>query len=396
MATAIEEATVNTTTLRDQLVVFRNLMNEHLIERDEEVDAALTGLLCGENVLLVGDPGTAKSLLSAMICQWIDGKKFEVLISKFTTPEETIGPVSVKGLRDDEYRRILTGRLADVDVAFIDELFKASSAILNSMLQILNERRLTNGLQVVDCPLKLVIGASNEWPDEAEELGALFDRFLIRRTVKTIQTARGRSKLLWSEVDADRAVSDNEPEAIEFLGNGFNPVPVSAADVATMQKEAMALPFTKESREAFESIIVDLKKNGISPGDRRLRKSVGACRAFAYLNGEDRVTSESLAILSDTLWDDPHEQPTKVQEVVLSVASPEKMVVNGLIMESREVESKIDRGDIGSISEGIKKMQDTAKRLKGMSSEPAKRAYESVTARIGDLKRAALETANIG
>lgn len=386
---------VGGSTLRDKLVAFRELMNMHLIERSEEIDAVLVALVAGENALFVGDPGTAKSMLSTMICDWIAGVKFEVLLSRFTTPEEVFGPISVVGLKNDEYRRILDGRMAQAHVAFLDEVFKASSAILNTLLQVLNERRMTNGTTVIDCPLKFVLGASNEWPDDAEELNALFDRFLIRRTVKTIQTARGRTKLLWSPVDAKQAVADAEIEPLPHLDGSFNPAPIDVIDVDAMQAEAAAIPFTLRSREAFDSIVVELRKNGIMPGDRRLRKAVGACRANAYILGEDTVTNEALAILGDILWDDPHEQPEKVQEIVLKVASPERMAVNALVMEAREIESAIDRTDVASIAEGVKKMQGTAKELNKLSSEPASRAAEFVKGRLLDLRQAALSTADI-
>src|SRR5262249_61769886 len=129
-----------------------------LIERDEEIDLVLTALVAQEHVLLVGPPGCAKSLLLDSLMRWMSGRRFSILLNRFTTPEEVLGPISVSGLKADVYRRVTSGKLPEADLCFLDEVFKASSAILNVLLKILNERTYEVGDgTTVKVPLKLCI-----------------------------------------------------------------------------------------------------------------------------------------------------------------------------------------------------------------------------------------------
>src|SRR5213080_3403674 len=130
---------------QEKFLATRQELSAALIERDEEVDVVLTALVCREHPLLVGPPGTAKSLLLDSLMAWMNGRKFTVLFTKFTTPEEVFGPVSVAGLKEDKYRRVTAGKLPEADGAFGDEIFKASSAILNTLLRVLNERVYDRG-----------------------------------------------------------------------------------------------------------------------------------------------------------------------------------------------------------------------------------------------------------
>jgi MoxR domain in the MoxR-vWA-beta-propeller ternary systems len=174
-------------TVQRKFAVARKEMGDALIERRGEVDVVLTGLICQEHPLLVGPPGTGKSLLLDSLLAWTGtAKRFTCLFSKFSTPEEVFGPISVAGLKADQYRRVTTDKLPEAHFAFLDEIFKASSAILNTMLRILNERTYENGDGTMRlCPLRLCVAASNEFPtdDGGKELGALFDRFLLRKKV---------------------------------------------------------------------------------------------------------------------------------------------------------------------------------------------------------------------
>src|SRR5262249_6136010 len=129
-----------------------------LIERDPEVDPVLTALVAREHVLLVGPPGCAKSLLLDAVMTWMGGRTFTCLLPGFTPPEELCGPVSVAGLKEDKYRRITAGKLPEADGCFLDEVFKGSSAILNTLLRLLNERLFDPGDGVpVHCPLRLCV-----------------------------------------------------------------------------------------------------------------------------------------------------------------------------------------------------------------------------------------------
>src|SRR5262245_22086396 len=185
---------------QEKFAAVRRELSAALIERDDEVDVVLTALVAQEHVLLVGPPGCAKSLLLDSLMCWMSGRRFSVLLNRFSCPEDVLGPVSVSGLKCDVYRRVTSGKLPEADLAFLDELFKASSAILNVLLKILNERVYEVGDgTTVTVPLKLAVAASNEWPspETGKELAALFDRFLLRKTVRPILTVAGRKRLLW-------------------------------------------------------------------------------------------------------------------------------------------------------------------------------------------------------
>jgi MoxR-like ATPase len=116
-----------------------------LLERETEVRLLLLAALCGEHLLLLGPPGTAKSELSRRLSKLTGGKYFERLLTRFSVPEELFGPLSMRGLENDLYVRQLEGYLPTAEVAFIDEIFKANSAILNALLTLLNERLFDNG-----------------------------------------------------------------------------------------------------------------------------------------------------------------------------------------------------------------------------------------------------------
>lgn len=346
--------------------VMREDMKESLIERDDEVDIVLCALLCGEHPLLVGPPGTAKSLLLDTIMRWIDGGSgFSILFNKFTTPEEVFGPISVLGLKSDVYRRVTTNKLPEADVAFADEIFKASTAILNTMLRILNERMFENGDGTFrKVPLQICVAASNEWPNEQDggkELGALFDRFLFRKTVRPISKA-GRSRLLWER--------DHQPS----LRDSITPEEIKEA-----QEEAMELEFTPAAMEAFEEILDQLNAEGIRPGDRRCYKAVNAAKAFAYLCGDEDVEVEHLDILSHVLWDDPTEQPEVCARIVGRLANPTGTKITDLLIQAQDVLDK------SSPTEAVPKLQTIQKELKSL---PAHAKLEAAQKYVGqEIKR---------
>ena len=174
-------------TRRKRFDKLRMELSSALIERDEEIDCLLLGLVAGEHVLFVGAPGTAKSMLCNALGAGISGARvFSRLLTKFTTPDEVFGPWSLVGMRSGVYERLIDGYMPSSDITFIDEIWKASSAILNCLLTIMEERLIDQGPARIPVPLRMVVCASNEWPggQGQEDVSALFDRCLIRRTVR--------------------------------------------------------------------------------------------------------------------------------------------------------------------------------------------------------------------
>lgn len=338
------------TEIRSKFTFARSAMLDALIERDEEIDIVLTALIAGEHPLLVGPPGTAKSYLIASLMRWM-GKsvnKFEVLFNRFTTPEEVFGPISVTGLEQDEYRRVPTGRLQEAHLGFGDEIFKASTAILGTLLRALNERTIEECGQTRQIPLLIFLAASNEWPQDGE-LGALFDRFLLRRKVKPIRTRAGNERLLKGALDNSLVPKFHET--------------ISVAEVRQAHIDAMQMTFTPKAWQALLDIISDLAKEGIRPGDRRRLKAVHVAKAYAYLSGDIEVEPEHLSVLAHVLWDDPAEQPEKCYQIVGKIANPTSMAIADALARA---ESAFEGS--GSKYEDIaSKLDSIQKELKAMS-----------------------------
>ncbi len=366
--------------IQDKFLTTRKELSASLIERDDEIDVVLTSLICQEHPLLVGPPGTAKSLLLDALLNWMSGKRFSILLTRFSTPEELFGPISVRGLKEDRYQRITTGKLPEAELAFIDEIWKASSAILNTLLKILNERRFDNGNgKPNQIPLKMCLAASNEYPNSQEggkELGALFDRFLLRKTVRPILSATGRWRLLWER--------DHTPKLSTSL---------TAEEIDQAHKDALALPWSDEAREALETILREVAREGIQPGDRRLYKSIAATQAFAYLNGADEVAAEHLEILAHVLWEEPMEQPEKVAQIIARIANPTGMRVNQLLLETEQILNSTDVKQLSQAATATAKLQEIDKQLRLLKGNGrVERAHKYVQEQIKKVKLASLES----
>lgn len=350
-----------------------------LIERDTEIDLTLTALLAQEHLLLVGPPGCGKSLLLDALLGWLEGgQRFTLLFTKFTVPEETFGPLSLAALKADRYRRITAGKLPEADLAFLDEIFKASSAILNTLLRLLNERTFDAGEGPAKVPLRLCVAASNEWPaaqEGGQELAAVFDRLLFRKAVRPIASAAGRQRLLWTR--------DHKPK----LSTTITP-----AEIDQAHQEAMELPWTTEAKEALETILRELAKEGIQPGDRRQHKAVAAAQAYAYLNGVSSVAPEHLETLQHVLWVDPTEQPLKAAQVIIKVANPVGMKINGLLLETEQILIGADLRNLAQAATATAKLGEIDRQLAALKgNHRLEKARGYVRDQIKRIKLASLE-----
>eukprot|EP00535_Pseudo-nitzschia_heimii_P013296 CAMPEP_0197197348 /NCGR_PEP_ID=MMETSP1423-20130617/32820_1 /TAXON_ID=476441 /ORGANISM="Pseudo-nitzschia heimii, Strain UNC1101" /LENGTH=1252 /DNA_ID=CAMNT_0042651169 /DNA_START=207 /DNA_END=3965 /DNA_ORIENTATION=+ len=269
-----------------------------LVERGEDARLVVLAMIANEHILLIGKPGTGKSVLGLRLAELCDGAFFQRLLTRFTTPEELFGPLSLKSLENDEYRRVTSGFLPTADVAFLDEIFKANSAILNTLLTVLNERKFDNGGRRESCPIRCVVGASNELPD-SDELVALYDRFLIRKEVVTV-TDEGVLQLLSMSNEIDNDGNRDAP----FVGDldGIIKSLSLASDSVLMDDDACGL-----MRDMRASLRDD---HDIEISDRRLVKATRLLKISAASDGRKKVDTLDFLLLQHCFWNEPSQRVT--------------------------------------------------------------------------------------
>lgn len=284
---------VTTNNLEDRLRRIRDSLVTGLIERDVAVRLALIAALAGEHLLLVGPPGTAKSLVARRVrYAFANTSYFERLLTRFSVPEELFGPLSIKGLEEDRYERLTKSYLPTASIAFLDEIFKANSAILNALLTLLNEREFDNGNRRERTPLTAVVGASNELP-EGEELAALFDRFLLRLHVVPV-SSEGFSGLLQLKGSA-------APDLDEELR-------LTKGELTELQDRAEEVRVPDD----VLALLGDLREwciaETIPVSDRRWRKVVKLLQTSALTNGRDTVSIWDCWLLQHCLWSETEDR----------------------------------------------------------------------------------------
>lgn len=300
---------------------------EHLLEalssgafeREEAIGLALLSALAGESIFLLGLPGVAKSMIARRLAlAFRDARRFEYLMSRFSTPDEIFGPVSISKLKDsDTYERVVDGYLPTADVAFLDEIWKAGPAIQNSLLTALNEKIFRNGRDDIALPLKGIIAASNELPAEGEGLEALWDRFLVRYIVDPIADKGNFFSLLSGGAQAPCRVSPEEqftaeetasllaereeievsPDILEFLYSMRKRYALRAQE--QLKDKAAA----RSKGQGVQAADDDEEESVPYVSDRRWKKIVGILRTSALLNGRDAVDWSDCLLLEHLIWD---------------------------------------------------------------------------------------------
>lgn len=291
-----------------------------MLEREEAVGLALLGAAAGESVFLLGLPGVAKSMIARRLAlAFRDARRFEYLMSRFSTPDEIFGPVSISKLKDaDTYERVTDGYLPTADVVFLDEIWKAGPAIQNSLLTALNEKIFRNGRTDVALPLKAVIAASNELPAQDEGLEALWDRFLVRYIVDPI---REKSNFL-ALLSGKTAVPCPVPAELPFTSEEMKAMLEERDDIGIPE---VILEFLYSLRTRYASS-ADLHPEEDEDdesvpyvSDRRWKKIAGLLRTSALLNGRDAVDWSDCLLLEHLLWDQDTQIPRVREDIALEL-----------------------------------------------------------------------------
>jgi len=254
----------------------------------ETVRLMLIAALAGEHMVLVGPPGTAKSALVRMLSKLIEASYFEYLLTRFTEPNEIFGPIDIAAFRSGEYKRRTAGMLPEAEIVFLDEVFKANSAILNSLLSVLNERIYTVGGTVVRVPLISAFGASNEVPND-EDLMAVFDRFLLRVRSDNLDSYHFHELLLRGlqhEVDKITGRYDQQP-----------PLLTSQELHAVHADFASRMRFSDEFLAAYKGLVFQIRAEGVSLSDRRAIKMLKLFAASALLDGRPQANPSDFFVL---------------------------------------------------------------------------------------------------
>lgn len=264
----------------------KQALNAKFYEREREVEGILLALLARQHMLMIGPAGTAKSALSAELAKIVEGTEyFQWLLTPFSTPEEVFGPLSLKELEEGVYKRNTAAKMPEAHIVFLDEIFKANSAILNSLLTLINERLFYNDSSPVEVPLMSVIGASNEYPEDGEGLEALFDRFLLRFEIDFIEDETNFFSMMKEE---------GQPESMPSM---------RLEELQQMQELTKRAAIPDEVYETLAVIRRELLDEGIQPSDRRYKQSLDVLRAKAIMNQRETVQIDDLSILENILWE---------------------------------------------------------------------------------------------
>lgn len=281
---------MNTSELFKKIQRIQSQLTQGLVEREQTIKLTLLAALAGEHILLIGPPGTGKSLVSRRLhLVFQDTPYFERLLTKFSVPEELFGPLSIQALEQDQYTRLTKGYLPQASIAFLDEIFKANSAILNALLTLLNEREFDNGVIREKVPLISVIGASNELPEDGN-LRALYDRFLFRQYVEPVSKSGFKQLLTMQSTEDELSVEQLSYDELKYIQQHAKKTELSAE----------VLQFLMELRKWCA-------ENQIQVSDRRWRKIVGMLQVSAYTNGQSQVTIWDCWLVQHCIWEKPEQ-----------------------------------------------------------------------------------------
>ena len=369
-------------------------MNRGIYEKNTEISLSLLAALAGESVILLGPPGVAKSMVARQLkTAFRDAQSFEYLMSRFSTPDEIFGPVSIQKLKtSDTYERAVEGYLPTADVVFLDEIWKAGPAIQNTLLTVINEKIFRNGNREMHLPLKLLVAASNELPAKGEGLEALWDRFVIRIESRPIKLEKNfRAMLLEAPTDflgptdfTDSTDSSGSmgksgfTDSTDFSGStDFSDLKITAEEYVEWAEKICKIGVKEEVLDAISAIRKSLRavnvdeaaeRRNIYVSDRRWKNIVRLLRTSAFMQDREEVDICDLLPIYHCLWQEPEERDAIRCIVIRALFSPfaEKLVEmkNALAEDIRyhrvrrnPEDGRDYEGEIETLSDGLTSLE---------------------------------------
>lgn len=299
--------------IKERIISLLEEIGRGVYEKDSELRLGMLAALAGESIILLGLPGTAKSMVARRLKDAFKGaKSFEYLMSRFSTPDDIFGPVSISKLKEsDTYERATEGYMPTADVVFLDEIWKAGPAIQNTLLTALNEKVFRNGDKEIKLPLKLLIAASNELPAEGEGLEALWDRFLVRCVSHSIKDDQAFLSMI---LDTNEAIYSDKFKKLQITAKEYTLWQKQIAQVIIDDSVKKSILYIRHHLQHIKDERGEAEYN-IYVSDRRWKKAVNLLKTSAFIHGRSETNLADIIVLSYCLWNEPLEIKV-VREIV--------------------------------------------------------------------------------
>jgi MoxR-like ATPase len=355
-----------------------------LPEREVEIDLLVRSIIARSHPLFIGEPGVAKSLLIREFMSHIeDATLYEVLLAKDTPSDQVLGPVSLAALENDEFRRITRDKLPESNVAFLDEIFKANSTVLNALLSIINERIFHNNGHSMNVPLWTCVGASNELPGtDRDDLRAFRDRFGITKMVDHVRTSAGLGQVLDGQLMRGRG---------ETVGG--ERTKITSAEIEAIQQTATEVEMPPNVKKAVIELRARAESENLTISARRLFEGVKLMLAAAALDGRTELSVEDMKVFEHVLWTDPEDHKA-AYELTLDYAGAVAKKANKLRGEFDEQQATLSDLQSKMPADGSVPDSELMGNI-GVTSNMLKKLTQRVEEAIDNAKEEGHETAEL-